>query len=309
MDQPRVAFLLLTYNQASLVRESALAALAQDSEPLDIVFSDDASTDDTFAVLQAVASDYKGPHRLTLRRNEQNLGIGAHWNVLIAASQCDLLIASAGDDISLPKRARLLIEAWDKSGQKADLITSHCISMHYDGQLDEHIHTDRLDGMVPTAWFKHRPHIVGATHAFTRRLHQHFGPFIKGMVNEDQVTVFRALCLGGAITLADALVHYREGGISSRPLAMTKEARRHWKRKKLRLEIVEAQQVLQDARLTSHEALAQDFYRIPLRKKAFLLDLNSHDKLFSLLKIATQHTGLPWYWRYPKAIAAAFNHC
>ncbi|MGQ5521727.1 glycosyltransferase family 2 protein [Chitinimonas sp. PSY-7] len=307
MTQPRVAFLLLAYNQAGLVKESALAALAQDSEPLDIVFSDDASTDDTFAVLQAVATTYKGPHRLTVRRNEKNLGIGEHWNTLIAASSCDLLIASAGDDISLPNRARSLIEAWENTQQRADLITSQCIHMYYDGRLGPQIHTDKLDGMTPTEWLAKQPHIVGATHAFTRRLHQHFGPFIPGMVNEDQVTVFRALCLGGAITLDKALVHYREGGISSKPQRLTMDEKRRWKNKKLRLEIIEAQQVLHDARIAGHEALVQACYQIPLRRKTFLLDLNNQSSLLSLLRTAAQHSGLPWYWRYQKAIAAAFG--
>ncbi len=114
--QPGISLLLLACNQQSTARAAALScSLAQDCEPLEIVLSDDASTDATFAELQAAAADYRGPHRVRTRRNEVNLGIGAHYNRLIAETRGALLVTAAGDDISLPQR----VQRWPRPGTRA----------------------------------------------------------------------------------------------------------------------------------------------------------------------------------------------
>ena len=55
---PRITLLVFAFNQSAMVEAAVRSCLAQESEPLEIVLSDDASTDDTFAVLQALAADY-----------------------------------------------------------------------------------------------------------------------------------------------------------------------------------------------------------------------------------------------------------
>ena len=77
MNDPDVTFLLLTYRQGRFVRDAMRAALAQDYSPLTVACVDDCSPDDTFAVLQAEAALYAGPHRVVLHRNERNLASGA----------------------------------------------------------------------------------------------------------------------------------------------------------------------------------------------------------------------------------------
>lgn len=298
----RVSFLMLTYNQASLVRHSALACLAQECEPLDIVFSDDASSDNTFEVLTEIAAAYRGPHHVTVRRNPQNLGIGEHFNVLIEASRSALLIASAGDDISLPHRARRLIEAWDQGGQRADLISSQCIRMHHDGTLAEPIHTDKLDGLSPADWLQKRPYIVGATHAFTKRLHDHFGPFNHDVVCEDQIMVFRSTCLGTSITLDDALVHYRDGGSSRRPSQMSDSELLAWENKVRKLDIIEMRQLLRDAQKAGHGDLARRHLQEKLDRFVFMDDLVSQSTFALMWAAGARHPTLPMFWRYKKVV-------
>lgn len=305
----RACFLMLTYNQAHLVRESALAALAQDCEPLEIVFSDDASTDNTFEVLQEIAATYRGPHRLTVRRNPRNLGIGEHFNVLIRDVGSEFFIASAGDDISLPLRARTLIEAWDRGQQKADLISAQCIRMHYDGTLGEFKHTDPLEGITPAQWLQNRPFIIGATHAFTKRLHEHFGPFNSDVVCEDQAMVFRAVCLGTTLTLPDAQVHYRDGGVSKQPALDTPAKRLAWERKTRRLHIIEMRQVLRDAQTAGHGELARSHLSNKLHTLTFLDDLGQHenDTFGGLMAVGRRHPEVPFFWRYKKVLKAYFG--
>ena len=108
---PRASLLLLAYNQERYAEEAARSCLAQDSEPLEIVFSDDASSDRTHDILSSVAAGYRGPHRVVVRRNETNLGITGHYNWLVEASSGELLITAAADDTSCPDRAARLLAA------------------------------------------------------------------------------------------------------------------------------------------------------------------------------------------------------
>lgn len=273
MTQPRphrVGWLLLTYNQAPYVRDAALACLAQDCEPLDIVFSDDCSTDNTHEILTSVARQYRGPHRVVVRRNEQNQGIGEHLNTLIAAHKNELFIASAGDDISLPNRARELIKAWDATDQRVDLISSHCTQMSIDGEIGNDIKTAKLDGLTGEDWLRKRPHVIGATHAFTRRLHLHFGPFNDDLIGEDQIMTFRALCLNGATTIDKALVRYRDGGISRKEKAMSATERLKWFRKANDFSLAEMRQLFKDAAIAGLSQLTQKTFQERWEKEQFI---------------------------------------
>src|SRR6186713_3622158 len=133
---PRASLLLLAYNQERYAEEAARSCLAQDSEPLEIVFSDDASSDRTHEILRSVAAAYRGPHRVVVRRNETNLGITGHYNRLVDESSGELLITAAADDTSRPDRAARLLAAWDATGRRADLIASHLVDV--DAQGVEH---------------------------------------------------------------------------------------------------------------------------------------------------------------------------
>ena len=210
---PRVSLLLLAYNQERYAEEAARSCLAQDSEPLEIVFSDDASSDRTHDILSSVAAGYRGPHRVVVRRNETNLGITGHYNRLVEASSGELLITAAADDTSHPDRAARLLAAWDATGGRADLISSHLVDVDAEGaehgvlKVDDLAASGGVDG-----WLRRRPFVIGAGHAFTRRMMRSFGPLDPAIHHEDQIMVFRALASGGAVTVDAALVREGIGG-------------------------------------------------------------------------------------------------
>lgn len=302
----RVAFLMLTYNQGTLVRASAEACLSQQCEPLDIIFSDDASSDDTFEVLQDVVRNYEGPHHVIVRRNEKNMGIGGHINALIASYPNEFYVASAGDDISMPDRAKALIQVWDDSQQKLDLISSHCIQMSYDGRPGDVIRTDMLNGLTPTDWMMRRPYVVGATHAFTRRLHLKFGPFVPGVVGEDQVMVFRALCAGGAATLDQAYVYYRDGGISRKPEQMSSAEHLAWIRKKNLADMAEMVQIIKDAELAGFGADADRIFSEKLERARFLSAVLDERRFVQMCRVARRYPSVPFWWRFKKVVTTRF---
>ncbi|HEY4067645.1 MAG TPA: glycosyltransferase [Burkholderiaceae bacterium] len=215
--RPLVTMMLIGYRQQATIGAAIAGALAQTYTPLEIVISDDASPDATFAAMQAAVAGYRGPHRLILNRNPHNLGIGAHLSRIVELSGGELLIVAAGDDVSLPQRCERVVEAWLAAGRGPDLISSTLIDLDQDGRSHGVITPTDLSGYRNAAdWIAHPPHVIGAAQAWTRRVFERFGPLPPGTVAEDLLMVFRAIVGGGAITLAEPLVQYRRGGISRR---------------------------------------------------------------------------------------------
>ena len=81
-DKPLVTISMLTYNQERYVRDAVRGVLAQTYEPLEIVISDDCSTDGTWNIILEEVDAYRksgGVHKnIVLNRNEKNLGLIRH---------------------------------------------------------------------------------------------------------------------------------------------------------------------------------------------------------------------------------------
>lgn len=245
---PRISILLMAYNQAEVVEDALRSCLFQRCDPVEIIASDDASTDETYAILSRVAAEYDGPHQLTVRRNEVNLGIAAHYNLLVGQTTSDLLVTAAGDDISEPERVALLTTAWEQSSRRADLISSYVTGMSRDGTVQGIIETDDLAHYRGVDdWIQRRPYVIGAGHAFTRRMMRRFGPFHSAIPYEDQIMTFRAIASGGAVTVRAPLVRYRQGGHSAGKRFQNPAEQTAWRRRRLDQEISERTQLIEDA--------------------------------------------------------------
>ena len=297
---PRISLVLLAFNQEATVRAAAESCLMQVGEPLEIVLSDDASTDGTFAKLQAVAAAYRGPHRVSARRNPVNLGIGAHYNALIAQTSGALIVTAAGDDVSVPHRVQRLVQAWDATHQRADLIASHFTEMTPDGTLGRVVQTDDLGALTLESWAQKTPYTVGATHAFTRRVMDRFGPFIADVWYEDRIMVLRALTSGGAITVKEPLVNYRIGGTSKQPNTHTAEQLLSWTRRQNRRVLAEVHQLTQDARLAGHAEIVEASLARTLAREDYLKSMLDAPTTGKRWQSARAARALPLSWRVRK---------
>ncbi len=108
-ERPLVTFALLAYNQQDFVKEAIEAAFAQTYSPLEIILSDDCSSDRTFAIMQEMAAAYQGPHRVRLVKNEANMGLAQHFLARCREAEGEFVVVGAGDDISKPERATLAV--------------------------------------------------------------------------------------------------------------------------------------------------------------------------------------------------------
>jgi glycosyltransferase involved in cell wall biosynthesis len=303
----RACVILLAYNQQETIETAMASVLGQQCEPIEIVLSDDASTDGTFAMMQAAAERYHGPHRVHARRNVTNAGIGGHYNELVQATQAPLLVTAAGDDISAPDRVARLLQAWDAGGGRADLIASHLIDLDHEGRLHGVIRVDDLAsyGGVDD-WARRRPYIVGAGHAFTRRMMARFGPMATDIAYEDQVMVFRAIVSGGAITVDAPLVQYRRGGTSRRPRFESAADLARWTVRQRGREIAEMAQLFRDAEVAGCRAQVEAALHKPFARATYMQRLALAESPAEIRQVYREAGSLPWLWRFKKMLHARF---
>ena len=70
--QIELSVILPVYNEGpavELAARSILESLTSFDGTSELIIIDDASTDDTFAIVQAIADEYRGPHTLRIHRN------------------------------------------------------------------------------------------------------------------------------------------------------------------------------------------------------------------------------------------------
>lgn len=293
-SRPLVSMLLIAYNQQHTIHAAIDAAFAQDYSPLEIVISDDASGDDTFAMMQVKAAAYTGPHRVILNRNARNLGIGAHLSHAASLCRGELLVVAAGDDISLPQRCRSVADAWLAAGRQPDLIAAPLQDIDADGHVHATIVPSDLGRYRDLRdWVAERPHVVGAAQAWTRRLLDRFGPLPEGVVAEDLVMVFRAIGSGGAISLPDPLVQYRRGGISRRVRTLHASDVVNRVLKNNRHALVELPQLLADARTMGQLDAVEQTLTSMLTRERFIRELFTAASIGGRMNTAWKAVSVP----------------
>lgn len=215
-DRPLITFAVISYNQERFIAEAVKSALAQTYTPLEVVISDDCSTDTTFAMIEKIVSDYTGPHKVIIHRNEQNLGLAGNVNKVWELSSGELLVSQAGDDISLPHRTTRLVETWLSREPHPDLVYSRDTRIDENGNVISGSskvveRTPPIDGTITG-----RKVFVagGCAVAYSRALHFFVGPLSSGIMAEDFVYSFRALLGNGVVGVSEPLVLYRQHSAS-----------------------------------------------------------------------------------------------
>jgi len=104
---PLLSIGLPVYNGSRHLREAIDSLLAQDLDDLELVISDNASTDDTPAICAEYASK---DGRVRYTRNQTNIGAAANFNRAFALSSGEYFMWASHDDYWNPRFARRCIE-------------------------------------------------------------------------------------------------------------------------------------------------------------------------------------------------------
>lgn len=218
-DRPLVTFCLITYNQERYVQDAIEGAFSQTYSPLEIVISDDCSSDGTFSIIEKMCAAYDGPHKVVLYRNPKNLGLIGHINRLDCLSSGELIVYAAGDDVSLPERTEKIVERYLESGKKALSIHSAVQLIDISGNRSGfRVPPVIRDAMTIEEMVTCTAMTIGATAGFTKELQSVFGPIRYPKAIEDLVMGLRSVLLGGLEYISEPLVLYRyESGITAIP--------------------------------------------------------------------------------------------
>jgi glycosyltransferase involved in cell wall biosynthesis len=92
---PKISVLIPTYQQSRFLSEALDSILRQDFHDLEVVASDDGSSDNTFSILQDYAIR---DCRVRIFRQPTNLGMVENWNFCLRQAQGEVVKLMGGDD-------------------------------------------------------------------------------------------------------------------------------------------------------------------------------------------------------------------
>ena len=214
-DRPLVTFALFAYNQERYIREAVKGAFSQTYSPLEIILSDDCSSDRTFEIICEMARGYRGENRVVVRQSQPNLGLAGHVNRVMALSRGEIIVVAAGDDISLPDRVTYSVSTFARH-LNATAVSfcdirideeGHQISESAVSKTDTPVTLDMFLAAGPRA--QSRLHLSGASRAFRRKVWDRFGPLQLDCPAEDTPLLRRALYLGTCIRCGRPGIQYR----------------------------------------------------------------------------------------------------
>jgi glycosyltransferase involved in cell wall biosynthesis len=156
--KPRLSIGLPVYNGARFLPAALDSLLGQTFSDFELIVSDNASTDDTAAIVQQYA---QRDARIVYIRHVQNQGAAWNFNYVVDQARGKYLKWAAADDVCAPTYLEHCVAVLE---QDASVICCHARTR----KIDEHGNIiadldDPTDGGLPTAWFMqsnqrhHRP--------------------------------------------------------------------------------------------------------------------------------------------------------
>ena len=108
MEDPKVSVLIPSYNQESVIEQTVMSALTQNYDNLEVVVSDDASSDRTPQILRGIQRRY--PNRLKIFLHQKNLGVTENHTRGLLECQGEFIAFQDGDDLFLPGKIKKQVE-------------------------------------------------------------------------------------------------------------------------------------------------------------------------------------------------------
>jgi succinoglycan biosynthesis protein ExoO len=162
MVAPAVSVIMANYNGARFLREAVQSVMRQTLQSWELIFVDDASTDDSIQIVNQVAN---GDPRVKIVRQPTNRGPGAARNRGLELARGEWIAVFDSDDLMAPPRLETLLERaardaaplvadnlmlfWDSSSKTHRFLRNHLgRAPHWIG-LVEFIESTRLYSSTP----------------------------------------------------------------------------------------------------------------------------------------------------------------
>jgi glycosyltransferase involved in cell wall biosynthesis len=207
---PLITIALFAYNQEKYITQAVESVLGQTYSPLEIIISDDCSTDNTLIIINQVAAKYKGSAKIIVNKNSTNMGTIHHVNKVVGMASSEFIVMAAGDDISTPNRTEILVNAWLDTGKSDCSIFTNAIIINDIGEQNGVYYNKANPSLnindyinTKTCW------VGGFSQGFAKSLYTKYGPITTETFQEDGAIAFRAILNAGIRYLDVATVFYR----------------------------------------------------------------------------------------------------
>ena len=215
---PRVSVIIPTYNRARLVQEAIRSAQAQTHSDVEIIVVDDASTDNTADVVQAMAA---ADPRITLVRQPENRDAQAARNAGLGRATGEFANFLDSDDQFAPDKLEKQLTVFEQQ-PGLDMVVCQALMFHHTPGDTDFVWNDLdpaltapdsiLDRLLHNAigWGVLQP-------LYRRAFLDRLGPLPEDLtVMDDRELQIRAACRAAAIAmLPDALayirIHHQDG--------------------------------------------------------------------------------------------------
>jgi len=209
LKNPLVTMTMYTFNQEKYIQDSVRSVLSQTYSPLEIIISDDCSTDRTVDIIKSMLLTESCPHNVILNVNSTNMGIIRHVNKVVDMSNGEFIVGSAGDDISFPNRVTSLVECWQMMKVSAVFSNAACIDdagrsygQYYLEKKSQKIEVEQMLKAGHTG-------VLGASLSYEKKAFESFGALPLDGPYEDQIIPFKAAIGKGLYYLNEELIKYR----------------------------------------------------------------------------------------------------
>lgn len=129
--KPKVSIHIISFNQKDYIAEAIESAVTQDYENLEVVVSDDASTDGTAEIISEYKHRY--PDRLVVLLNKKNFGITRNANRALRLCSGKYIAFQGGDDVLLPGKISAQV-AWLEQDDRR-VLCGHQVEVFYQNNL------------------------------------------------------------------------------------------------------------------------------------------------------------------------------
>jgi glycosyltransferase involved in cell wall biosynthesis len=210
-SNPLVTLLLVSYNQEAYIREALDGINRQDYNNIELIISDDCSSDTTWDIINSYFFTKKFKKIKKIRQAKNN-GLVSHLNKLRHLISGDLIFFAAGDDISESSRVSDVVNYWRRKGSINCSIFTNATVIDSKGNIVRRFYNFKdVPDIQNLSYFlrEKRCWIGGFSHACTRNIFPGGGEIFEKTFQEDGILAFRAVLTSNIIYYDLCTVKYR----------------------------------------------------------------------------------------------------
>lgn len=218
VGQPEISILMPVWNCEKYIVAALNSILNQTGIVAEILVSDDASSDQTFSLALRTIEEWlkksNATHIVRIRKNPKRQR-RHHFNQLVQHAACDIVFEAHGDDISLPERARIFLDLFNRRDLEVAMVFSEAILINEAGViLDEPSNQKKpleLALCNPEIFLEENTSLIGASMAWKKSCLAKFSTpeEVMAAAGHDRIRAFRGSLAGNVYWLSSQLYYRR----------------------------------------------------------------------------------------------------